>query len=342
MFARVLRILSNMSDDTITASMPIFPEVQMNIVTPKAPVTGTVVKSEVCLKGGRKSASFVRHVEIDISGTPLEGQCRSGQSFGIIAPGVDAKGKPHKVRLYSLASPTCGEDGEGKVISTTPKRVIDEFTPQKDGDDPESHELFLGVCSNYVCDLQVGDKVQVTGPSGKRFLLPVEHDKHDYIFMATGTGIAPFRSMCKDLFENPSGPTTSQVHVVMGTPYTTDLLYDDFFCELEKKYENFHYHKAVSREKQSDGSRGLYVGQLVEREYDETFGPILQSSRGLMYMCGLIGMQFGIYQLFAKMGITEAYMTIKDDLKDVGFKDWDREQMRRYIRPTHRMMIEVY
>ncbi|MBT6269809.1 MAG: hypothetical protein HOI88_05620 [Phycisphaerae bacterium] len=331
-----------MSDDTITASMPIFPEVKMNIVTPKAPVTGTVVKSEVCLKGGRKSAGFVRHVEIDISGTPLEGQCRAGQSFGIVAPGVDAKGKPHKVRLYSLASPTCGEDGEGKVISTTPKRVIDEFTPQKDGDDPEKHELFLGVCSNYVCDLQVGDKVQVTGPSGKRFLLPVEHDKHDYIFMATGTGIAPFRSMCKDLFEHPSGPTTSQVHVVMGTPYTTDLLYDEFFCELEEKYENFHYHKAVSREKQTDGSRGLYVGQLVGQKYDEVFGPILSSDRGLMYMCGLVGMQFGIYQLFAEKQITDAYMTIKDELKDVCFSDWDREQMRRYIKPTHRMMVEVY
>jgi ferredoxin--NADP+ reductase len=300
------------------------------------------VKSEVCLKGGRKSASFVRHVEIDISGTPLEGNCCAGQSFGIVAPGEDASGKPHKVRLYSLASPSWGEDGEGKVISTTPKRVIDEYTPQKDGDDPERHDLFLGVCSNYICDLQVGEKVQVTGPSGKRFLLPVNHNKHDYIFMATGTGIAPFRSMCKDLFEHPDGPTTSQVHVVMGTPYTTDLLYDDFFCDLQENHENFHYHAAISREKQADGSRGLYVGQLVEEKYDELFGPILSSDRGLMYMCGLVGMQFGIYQLFAEKGIEDAYMSIKDELKDIPCKDWDKEQMHRYIKPTHRLLVEVY
>ena len=331
-----------MPDDTTTVPMPEFPEVQMNLVTPKSPVTGTVVKSEVCLRGGRKSASFVRHVEIDVSGTPLEGTCRAGQSFGVIAPGEGENGKPHKVRLYSLASPTCGEDGEGKIIATTPKRVIDEYTPQKEGDDQERHELFLGVCSNYVCDLQVGDKVQVTGPSGKRFLLPVDHNKHDYVFMATGTGIAPFRSMCKDLFENPDGPTTSQVHVVMGTPYTTDLLYDDFFCELEETHENFHYHKAVSRERQEDGSKGLYVGQMVDKKFDEVFGPILQSERGLMYLCGLLGMQFGIYQLFAEKEITKAYMTIKDELKDVPYTDWDKEQMRRYIKPTHRLMVEVY
>lgn len=332
----------NMSNESTTGLMPVFPEVEMNIVTPKAPVLGTVVKSEVCLKGGRKSASFVRHVEIDISGTPLEGKCRAGQSFGIVAPGEDANGKPHKVRLYSLASPTCGEDGAGKIISTTPKRVIDEYTPQKEGDNEKRHDLFLGICSNYICNVQVGDKVQVTGPSGKRFLLPVNHDAHDYIFMATGTGIAPFRSMCKELFENPDGPTTSQVHVVMGVPYATELLYDDFFTLLAEKYDNFHYHTAVSREKQEDGSRGLYVGQLLEQKYDEVFGSILASNRGLMYMCGLAGMQFGIYQLFAEKGVTQAYIEIKDDLKDVPFSEWNKEQMRRYIKPTHRLMVEVY
>ena len=331
-----------MPDNTPDDSMPVFPEVEMNLVTPKSPVTGTVVKSEVCLKGGRKSASFVRHVEIDISGTPLEGKCIAGQSFGVIAPGQDERGKPHKVRLYSLASPTRGEGGEGKIISTTPKRFIDEYTPQKDEDDEERHDLVLGVCSNYLCDLKVGDKVQVTGPSGKRFLLPVDYNKHDYIFMATGTGIAPFRAMCKDLFDNPNGPTTSQVHVVMGTPYTTDLLYDDYFVALADRYDNFHYHAAVSREKQADGSKGLYVGQLVDQKYEEVFGPILSSERGLMYLCGLLGMQFGIYQLFAEKGISKAYMTMKDDINEIPHSDWNREQMRRYIKPTHRLMVEVY
>ena len=142
-----------MTDKANTVEMPLFPEVQMNLVTPKAPVIGKVVKSETCLKGGRKSASFVRHVEIDVSGTPLEGNCHAGQSFGIVAPGVDANGKPHKVRLYSLASPTWGEDGEGKIIATTPKRVIDEYTPQKEGDDSERHDLFLGVCRSLLMSL---------------------------------------------------------------------------------------------------------------------------------------------------------------------------------------------
>jgi ferredoxin--NADP+ reductase len=322
--------------------LPVFPEVLMNLVKPTAPVTGTVVSTETCLKGGRKSASFVRHVAIDVSGTPLEGQFHPGQSFGIVPPGNDEKGKPHKVRLYSLASPSWGEDGEGKVISTTPKRVIDEYTPQKEGEEENRHDLFLGVCSNYICDLKVGDKVQVTGPSGRQFLLPVDRNAHDYVFMATGTGIAPFRSMCMDLFDHPDGPTTSQVHVVMGTPYTTDLLYDELFCEYAKKHENFHYHPAVSRELRRDGSRGLYVDGLVTEQFDEIFGPLLENDRGLLYMCGLIGMQFGVYKLLGERGLIDAYMTLKDEVKDVPPSEWTREQMKRYIRPTHRMMVEVY
>ena len=102
-----------------------------------------------------RSASFVRHVAIDVSGTALAGSFRVGQAFGVITPGEDQRGKPHAVRLYSLACPSQGEDGEGNVVSTTVKRVIDEYSPQKEGDNTEAHQLFLGVCSNYLCDLNV-------------------------------------------------------------------------------------------------------------------------------------------------------------------------------------------
>ena len=71
--------------------------------------------------------------------------------------GTDANGKAHKVRLYSIASPTYGEDGDGKVLATTCKRLIGEREPQSDKDDPTDHRLFLGVCSNHVCDLRAGD-----------------------------------------------------------------------------------------------------------------------------------------------------------------------------------------
>lgn len=67
-------------------------DVEMHVVPPTAPVTGVVTANELCLRG--KSASFIRHVCIDVGGTPLEGRFRAGQSFGVVPKGVDERGRP--------------------------------------------------------------------------------------------------------------------------------------------------------------------------------------------------------------------------------------------------------
>ncbi|MHC4990273.1 MAG: ferredoxin reductase domain-containing protein [Planctomycetota bacterium] len=325
--------------ENVASTDPVQPDAKMNLVRPTEPVTGTVVSTESCLKS--KSNAFCRHVAIDVSGTPLEGNFLVGQSFGVVAPGTDENGKPHKVRLYSIACPSWGEDGEGKVVSTTPKRLIDERSPQREGDDPDDHSLFIGVCSNYLCDLRVGDKVQVTGPSGKRFLLPKNPDDHDYLFIATGTGIAPFRGMVMELLQRPGGPSPSRIHLVMGSPYTSDLMYDDLFTQCDDAHDNFTYHVAISRERRPDGSRGIYVDRLVEEKMD-VFGPLLESPRTLVYMCGLLGMQVGLYKGFAAAGVGDAYMALKPEIENVPHAEWTTEQIKRYIKPTARCMVEVY
>ncbi len=337
------------ASETTVSHEPALPDARMHVVMPTAPVTGRISGSRVCLKG--KSASFVRHVEIDVSGTPLEGSFRAGQSFGVVPDGVDAMGKPNKVRLYSLASPSWGEDGHGKVIATTPKRVVAEREPQKAADDPNDHSLFLGVCSNFLCDRPLGAPVQVSGPNGKRFLLPTDPNAHDYLFLATGTGIAPFRGFAMELLQGPPADSpaastwkrcTSAMHLVMGSPYTTDLLYDDLFTALATKHANFHYHTTISRETRPDGGRGEYVHQFVERKLNDKFASLLRSPRTLIYVCGLAGMQVGIFQMLAKHSLGEGYITVGEELGGVAPKDWTTEQIKRRVRGTHRCMLEVY
>lgn len=318
---------------------PQLPEAKMNLVRPTQPVIGRVTKTYLCMNG--KSASVVRHVEIDVSGTPLAGNFLAGQSFGVVPPGTREGGKPHLVRLYSIACPSWGEDGKGNIVSTTPKRLIEESKPQKPTDDPNDHRLFLGVASNFLCDINVGDEVQVTGPSGKRFLLPTNTGDHDYLFIATGTGIAPFRGMVMELFDHPSGPTKSQVHLVMGTPYTTDLLYHDLFVSYAEKYENFHYDWAISRERRPDGRKGLYVDRLIEEQFDR-YHDLLANSRTLIYICGLLGMQYGLYQSMASRGIADGYINITGPLAEQESAQWKGDDMKRYARPTGRCMVEVY
>jgi ferredoxin--NADP+ reductase len=234
--------MSVASTTTPLRGTPVLPEAKMHLVTPAQPGIATVVLNERCT-ASRKSAGFIRHLVLDVSKTALAGNYISGQSFGVIPPGLDEHGKPHKLRLYSIASPTTGEDGEGRVLATTVKRTIDEHN--------ETQRLFLGVASNYLCDLKPGAEVKVTGPSGKRFVLPVDAGAHDYVFFATGTGIAPFRGMLMDLFRRG---VSSKIILVMGAPYATDLLYHQDLLRWQEEHPNFTYLTAISREKHADSA----------------------------------------------------------------------------------------
>lgn len=42
---------------------------------------------------------------------------REGQSIGVIPDGIDKNGKPHKLRLYSIASSAIGDFGDSKTVS---------------------------------------------------------------------------------------------------------------------------------------------------------------------------------------------------------------------------------
>jgi ferredoxin--NADP+ reductase len=88
------------------------------------------------------------------------------------------------LRLYSIASSAPGDYGDANTVSLCVKRLIYE--------DEDGKEV-KGVCSNYLCDLKEGTDVKITGPVGKALLLPKDPNA-TVIMLATGTGIAPFRS----------------------------------------------------------------------------------------------------------------------------------------------------
>lgn len=303
----------------------------MHLLRPTNPGVGVVVRNERCT-ASKKAAGFVRHIEIDVSRTPLVGQCWPGQSLGVIPPGVDGHGKPHKVRLYSLASPIGGSDGAGKVYAITVKRSIDEHW--------EHHGLFLGVASNFLCDRKPGDELSVTGPAGKRFVLPADVNAHDYLFFATGTGIAPYRGMLIDLFQ---AKCTSRVTLVMGAPYSTDLIYHDFFLRMAQEHANFTYLTAISREKTEGQPRGIYVQDRLQIDRDRLL-PQLASERNLIYICGLAGMELGIFQQLALIlqgEVLDQYIHVDAEaMSDI--RRWHRRMIHKEVRPTRRIMMEVY
>ena len=93
-----------------------------------------------------------------------------GQSYGVLPPGTNPKnGKPHTVRLYSIASSRYGDDMSGQTSSLCVRRAT-YWDPEMGKEDPAKK----GVCSNYLCDSKPGDDCKMTGPSGKVMLMPEE------------------------------------------------------------------------------------------------------------------------------------------------------------------------
>lgn len=317
--------------ETMTEHDPVLTPVKMNLVKPNEPVTVKVTKNDICTVSS-KAAGFVRHIEFDVAGTPLEGACHAGQAIGVRVPGEDEAGKPHKVRLYSLASSLKGEKGDGAVYSTTVKRTIDEHW--------ETNALFLGVASNYLCDRQVGDEIQLTGPAGKRFVLPEDVHAHEYTFFATGTGIAPFRGMIRQLMDEGC---ENKITLIMGAPYKSDLLYHDDFLALAEAHPNFRYYTAISRERQEDGHDRMYVQDRLLTNRDELL-PQISSERNLIYICGLTGMELGIFaQMVGALHGEKLRQYIDVDPSIINeTREWERSMINRQIKPTKRVLMEVY
>lgn len=238
-----------------------------------------------------------------------------GQSAGVIPPGLDPvkieKGLPdtsYAVRLYSIASPSLG-------FGKTQNNI--EFVIKRDNVYDENGELLhKGACSNYICDLKEGDEVILTGPAGKKFLLPLADYTGDLFFLATGTGVAPYFGMVEEILEHKPIQFKGNVYVIYGAPYSDEIVLKEYFEEMEKKHSNFKFITAVSREEKNsfDGGK-LYISHRVKELANEVASAI--SNNGRFYICGgPKGMEKGVIEEMLKAAkSTLSYEEFKKDLE---------------------------
>merc|ERR1712174_37758 len=156
-----------------------------------------------------------------------------------------------------------------------------------------------GVCSNFLCDATAGEQVKMTGPSGKVMLMPEENSKTDYIMVATGTGIAPYRGFIRRLFTEttPAGEAYKGLAwLFLGVANSDALLYDEEWQEVLKKYpDNFRLDYALSREQTNKKGGKMYIQDKVEEYSNEIFERMDKGAH--MYFCGLKGMMPGITEM---------------------------------------------
>ncbi len=212
------------------------------------------------------TGSDIRHIVLSFGTT--EFPVLEGQSIGIVPPGARPDGKPHDIRLYSIASARDGEKRNANNVSLTIKRV--------DG----------GVGSNYMCDLKVGDKVEVTGPFGATFLMPND-TQANIIMICTGTGSAPFRAFTerrRRAMQNANGKAI----MFFGARTPQELPY---FGPLQKVPNSLlEKHLVFSR---IPGADKEYVQDRMRVEAGTVAG-LLGSAQTHIFICGLKGMEAGV------------------------------------------------
>ena len=217
------------------------------------------------------------HIVLDFGAMPFP--VLEGQSIGILSPGVDGQGRPHHARQYSIASPRNGERPGYNNLSLTVKRVLEDHQGQP----------VRGVASNYLCDLQVGDKVQVIGPFGASFLMP-NHPRSHIVMICTGTGSAPMRAMTewRRRLRSAGKFEGGKLMLFFGARTQEELPYFGPLQNLPKDFIDSNF--AFSR---TPGQPKRYVQDLL-RERAADLLPLLNDPNSCFYVCGLKSMEEGV------------------------------------------------
>ena len=221
------------------------------------------------------ASTDIHHIVLDFGSTAFP--VIEGQSVGILPPGTDAKGKPHHVRLYSVASPRDGERPGYNNIALTVKRI----TEDNDG------KPVKGVASNYLCEVKKGDEVRVTGPFGTTFLMP-NHAGPNIVMICTGTGSAPMRAMTERRRRKRSTNDQGHIWLFFGARTQGELPYFGPLQKLPKDLIDLEL--AFSRE---PGAKKEYVQDRIRSRGDD-LARLVQDDNTFVYICGHKRMEDGV------------------------------------------------
>lgn len=228
---------------------------------------------------GEESDVDIRHIVLDFGKTVFP--VLEGQSIGVLPPGTDENGKPHHVRLYSVASPRDGERPGYNNIALSIKRISED----------EDGNPVHGVASNYLCDLERDAEVRVTGPFGSTFLMPNEPEAK-IIMICTGTGSAPFRGMTERRRRRREFYRDGMLYLFFGARRKSELPYFGPLMKLPKSLIDVEL--AFSRE--PDEEKQYVQDRLRARAGD--LAELVKRDDTYIFICGHKRMEDGVNAAF--------------------------------------------
>lgn len=226
---------------------------------------------EATLVGARPVTPRVKELVFErADGKPFT--FRAGQWVSLVLPLVDEKDRPLR-RAYSVAS----------VPAQSPRFEL--VVTRVDG----------GRGSTFLTDAPVGTRLEVKGPQG---LFHRITDAGPSLFVATGTGVAPFRGMIHDALA--AGGDTP-LWVLFGVRSPADALYLEEFEALEKAHPRLRFMLSMSRPPPEwTGLRG-YVQTHALGLWQE----LAKQGRPHAYICGVKKMLLEVREVLKKEGGAE-------------------------------------
>jgi ferredoxin-NADP reductase len=150
-----------------------------------------------------------------------------------------------------------------------------------------------GAGSCYLHDLPEGGILRAIGPQG--FFTRPRATPHPALFVGTGTGVTPLRSMIRDALASGDD---SPMMLLFGVRHETDRLYLDELEDLAKRHPSFRFACSLSQpQTEWTGLRG-YVQTHVEKAWRE----LEEANRGAphAYVCGLERMVGSVRDILRK------------------------------------------
>ena len=163
---------------------------------------------------------------------------------------------------------------------------------------PPHLDVPAGFASSYIFNLKPGDKCMLSGPFGEFFIK--ESSEREMIYIGGGAGMAPLRSHLFHLFHTLK--TGRKVSYWYGGRSVCELFYLDDFYEIEKKFDNFSFHIALSEpqpEDNWDGPTGFIHNVVLEKYLNNHPDP----TECEYYMCGPPPMIAAVGKMLYDLGV---------------------------------------
>jgi CDP-4-dehydro-6-deoxyglucose reductase len=153
-----------------------------------------------------------------------------------------------------------------------------------------------GKMSNYwFNEAKVNDLLRVEGPFGSFFLR--ENPNGNIIFLATGTGIAPIKSILDDLEKSMCKYSFNRIWLFVGARFENDLFWNPSGLS---RIKNFKYIPVLSRASEGWLGEKGYVQDIVIKHN-------IPLAKSHVYACGSINMINSAQKLLIKMGLDKAH-----------------------------------